>query len=933
MAEASLTFLPWIRYGISSIIPEGNGGGSSAAGGGEVRRYLDIRASIVGENGNGYSITKKVILKGPGEILGFNPAMVARTEPVNGDNDFEPNYFPFVEFTEADFPWRYSIDSRHGEKVTPWISLVVLKRGMEFEELSGSECGVPLIRVKEANVLPDLGDSWAWAHVQLSAVITDEAGNEIDPSQAERYEEKVRELALNQPGLICSRLLCPRKLVENTLYSAFIVPTYNMGKQAALGLDVEDTADFAWSTGEKDVVLPYYYRWDFQTSEDGDFEELLDRLRIIENAPEGTGIKEIDASNTGYPAAGCTGNFYQEGVLVPLDYVKDTSPNVSFSTNFIEILNQSLYDPQQVDLEGEDPLVTIPVYGRYQNKKQKLQPPQSDGTWRNDWASELNLDRGYRLGAAMGVRAVQENEEEFAKECWEQAGALREANELLRTCAAARYLSGSLVSRHILPLSDYRFLSVTERYHSHVMYDSNPEGKISLRSRVKDCGIPPGVFSSPFRKLASRKIGYRNIKDDEVFSPWKENNGTELERGEDEDATFYCLLSQAFMRVLMEDDYDQGSYRKYIENWKGYTGRILKPEVVVGRPFLISAGDSGGEEPTAGQKPVKAYFNEKEGLLKTLNSMIKLPGARINNFNPVLWGPKLDHAMYRYLMKQSVDNLVPGIDRLEPNSVLVLQQNSKFIEAYMVGLNHEISRELTWREFTFDRRCTVFNYFWDPVWLDDNPQKDIKDIHEWSHPLGANSGRSTVSSKNGNIVLVIKADLFRRYPQTILFAMKIEKAASGSEDERLEAVFNKLSEGGRPDANGIVSGTATLASNGGLCGFTAYNPAFYANVGEDMMFACFPFSKNEMMADKSRYAYYFVIMEHSSLIRLGLNSTKSGSLQGNDELSWQDVSLKDGSQWLDMASVPQVADSAAFAGEAYQMPVRIVLDAESLIKL
>ena len=51
---------------------------------------------------------------------------------------------------------------------------------------------------------------------------------------------------------------------------------------------------------------------------------------------------------------------------------------------------------------------------------------------------------------------------------------------------------------------------------------------------------------------------------------------------------------------------------------------------------------------------------------------------------------------------------------MEPNSLMVAEPNAEFIEAYMVGLNHEIGRLLLFAEFPTDQRGTCFRQFWDP---------------------------------------------------------------------------------------------------------------------------------------------------------------------------------------------------------------------------
>ncbi len=45
-------------------------------------------------------------LVGPGDIVGIHQCAVSRFEPRSGLRGFEPHYTPFVEFADADFPWR-----------------------------------------------------------------------------------------------------------------------------------------------------------------------------------------------------------------------------------------------------------------------------------------------------------------------------------------------------------------------------------------------------------------------------------------------------------------------------------------------------------------------------------------------------------------------------------------------------------------------------------------------------------------------------------------------------------------------------------------------------------------------------------------------------------------------------------------------------------
>ena len=76
--------------------------------------------------------------------------------------------------------------------------------------------------------------------------------------------------------------------------------------------------------------------------------------------------------------------------------------------------------------------------------------------------------------------------------------------------------------------------------------------------------------------------------------------------------------------------------------------------------------------------------------------------------------------------------------------------NHAFIEAYMVGLNHEMARQLLWNGYPTDQRGSYFRQFWDVAGYVPQPGdptdpaqlaellKDIPPINTWplAGPLG-----------------------------------------------------------------------------------------------------------------------------------------------------------------------------------------------------
>ena len=102
----------------------------------------------------------------------------------------------------------------------------------------------------------------------------------------------------------------------------------------------------------------------------------------------------------------------------------------------------------------------------------------------------------------------------------------------------------------------------------------------------------------------------------------------------------------------------------------------------------------------------------------------------------------------------------------------------------MVGVNHEFARELLWREYPTDQRGTYFRQFWDvtPHPRPDGaptptPQReqlyDIPPIHRWPRGLGARRARQPAARprrRADEIVLVIRGELLKKYPNTVIYA-------------------------------------------------------------------------------------------------------------------------------------------------------------------
>src|SRR5205809_3294405 len=121
MVDAGYSFLPWLRIGMAGGLGRLDGtliGSPRAA----VKVTLAIDAA-----GDPRPVTAALSLFGPGEVAGIDPRLIIRQAPKPDEIGAEPNYFPMIEFSDPDFPWRYTPTGANAlDRVPPWLVLAVL---------------------------------------------------------------------------------------------------------------------------------------------------------------------------------------------------------------------------------------------------------------------------------------------------------------------------------------------------------------------------------------------------------------------------------------------------------------------------------------------------------------------------------------------------------------------------------------------------------------------------------------------------------------------------------------------------------------------------------------------------------------------------------------------------------------------------------------
>ena len=121
--------------------------------------------------------------------------------------------------------------------------------------------------------------------------------------------------------------------------------------------------------------------------------------------------------------------------------------------------------------------------------------------------------------------------------------------------------------------------------------------------------------------------------------------------------------------------------------------------------------------------------------------------------------------MVEPLIEVAQELVLPGLELVPPNTVVPLETNTRFVQAYLVGLNTEMGRELLWRGFPADLSTTYFNRFWDSSASPGRPP-DTEAISTWAgRALGDGAGEE-------NFVMLVRSELLRRYPDAIVYATR-----------------------------------------------------------------------------------------------------------------------------------------------------------------
>jgi len=776
MSGGDRLFLPWLRRGLAGGLEAPARGVIASA-----RGDLTVRATIAAGTGPS-ALTERpaiaidgLVLMGPGDVTGLGPGAVRRTEPSDGTADMFPNLMPTVEFAQPDLPWAFTpAGANSKDRLTPWIVLVCVEDGSEgtvSRDAAGHEVltidalpsGVSLSGT--SGILPDPKEAWAWAHVQISGIV---ASDHVSVAQIEDR--------LIRPEALLSRLICPRNLKPRTRYVCAVVPVFEAGRRAGLGLDPVEDGSFAWgATTALPLLLPCFHTFRFATAQAGDFESMARLLTPVELGPD-VGRRTVDVQDPGLPlelvgrvlrppaadipatsatdAGGAEGaprelpfpvvagavhkTLEIGGALRPVRKGGPVDPPDDPLGPALEVVARTTRAPDGA------PLVGPPIYGRWAAGQVDRGLPAAAP----DWLETLATTTAHRAAAGAGARIVRDKQDELMEEVWSQYQAVAQVNALLDRSRLSRALNRSVLRRHLEV--DVEFCESDDAVPDRIWDTLSPvmgrlarQGRNTLAHDLRDVPeAPPGpalrrasAAAPPPRNVTGAANARRDRQDAIDRGDWSWRD----ERLDTSDRDITALEAEALeeLGTIWPDAFIPG------------TG--APPDWGDVRATLCAALDSA--ETQAGR--AKAHLGPDVGAHQ--------PGT--DPLHPVVATPDLPRPAYLDLAALSQDWMLPGLDRVPANGICLLEPDTAFIEAHMAGLNHELEAEMLWRGFPTDRGGTPLRTFWDRRG-GSAPRWDIAAMRDWGGDLGSHAVPETAPGT----ILLLRGDLLRRFPQTLIYA-------------------------------------------------------------------------------------------------------------------------------------------------------------------
>ncbi|MCC2313609.1 hypothetical protein [Cellulomonas xiejunii] len=777
MVDQQLTFYGWARERIAS-------GGIGVQDG---RVLVSTTITLSGTAADGSPTTSadgavRFLLAGPGDVRHLETGTIIKRYPTPGTIDHESDRSPHVEFADVTLPWRYTPAPRPAAgsgAQHPWLVLVV---GEPDTELTVGPDQVTLTPVvQRAHPLGAPSEAYRWAHVQEDA-----------------------------EGRRIARVLCGRTpLLPGTDYVAVLVPAFDA------------TGQKRWS-GTASVTVPWYDIWRFRTATPaGSFEDLAGMLEPGVADPE-TGRAPLD-----YPRLPAIADLEVRGALAPLGAGDDPLPGDVHDD--LDALRTPARD------EKGRPIVGLPRYG----DPWRARAPE-ETTWGAGLNTDPRDRAVAGLGLELGIRLQEDLAREVAAQQGAVAEARQRIRDLVLGLQAAGglwnrrmpadpldrlWLVGPALARVVTPdgavadlatdgdrpLPAGLFSSAVRR----ILRPGTARAKLAAPGAIaprnvlvsanrcprgpgrSDDGVPLRELGIEVHELVERLRRTREtgeVDRDSLMERAKELADTAHPELADLTARLIERLASserppwtaALTVLLAAAAADERRLGDVAEALRALIERFPDDDPV---EVLIGFEDPEPDEPPC--RPVD--LTALAGVVGTAFDPTKVDGAArvrvlstIDGLDPAqpLAPPEvcvgLDRPVWNDVRNAFDEWLLPGIGKLPENSVIAVETNPRFVDALLVGLNTQVLGELRWRNIPVATGCTPLRLFWSRRdTATGTPIPDITGIQNWSDASAMGTSQHRPPGVPGrDLVIVIRGQLFLRYPTTVVYLVTAEHAGA-----------------------------------------------------------------------------------------------------------------------------------------------------------
>lgn len=724
-------FLAWQRSGMSTLA-----GPTYAAG----RMQGELVVTL--DDGVARDGSAAFLFAGPHDVRSLQAGVIVGRKPAPGTLDAEVTRVAHIELSDPGLPWRYT-PFPNASGLQPWLVLVVGTTGQEVV-VDGATVRILNGALKEH----PLARSAGWAHV-----------HQMD-------------------GGTIARILSPRRLLEDTSYTAVLVPAIVPGTGA-------NPPQPAWVDDTAEVTLPCHDHWSFRTRDDADdFRSIAQRLEPLSAAED----QALRAAGFGSAAVTVRGRqapvLHLGGALSAVDkppdeaLPNDTATEVDALASLSEIRGRWVLGLPRYDEPWAAPNAPVPPDG---------------------WRRQLRVDPRHRGTAGLGAWAAIAWQERIAEGAAQQAGELAVLAERVRNLSLGLQAARRLWSRR-LPKDPMAAFAVVAPMLGRLPVDGGAVALDRLAGRTSR--LVPALFSSGARRLLRPRTALARVAAPGATSlpaliehaatrcvPSPEPLPGQRELAElmadparrEQSANMLRQAGDVYLEQAVQEmtDHTREPIRGLGDLLREYSDDLVdhlnRPPVEVECAPIADLGALvssvlGGIDPTVARPVVVGRV--LDGISGIRQPELAAPDLALE-LNIPLWS---------FLKENSRDWLLPGGGDLPIDRVHAVATNPEFVDAFLVGANHRALGELRWRNLPLVTGWTPLRRFWQRI--DDGgtgPTTDIRPVLDiltppspgapiWTDTSTLGEASHTLGS-GAQLVVILHTELFRRYPATIVYLM------------------------------------------------------------------------------------------------------------------------------------------------------------------